>query len=815
VRTLAERYLPALAAVLLVGLAGMALPGANGSPVGVLAAIVFALGAAAGLWVQHRWLRRADDALRERAEQAARLEALVGALPDTWCGWSPRGTQTQSPGFCSLLGIDRCEGLHHVENALAPGDAAALHGAFQRLRQTGQGFQLLVSTADGARALQLTGTRGDSPALPGGERFDLIWARDLTVVAGELKRQTKARALAEALAGELRTALDVVPHPVWLRRPDLSLSWCNKAYAKAVDLSAQAAVQAQRELTEGVVGASGRGLAEEARETGIAHSERAHVVVAGQRRLMEVTEAPLPMPNGAPPLVVGYALDLTREEELGTELQRHVSAHAEVLEHLASAIAIFGPDTRLQFHNQAYQRLWGLDEAWLDGKPTYAEILEDLRTRRRLPEYADFRAFRRDQLAQFTSLIEASEDLMHLPDGTTLRVLVVPHPLGGLMFVLEDVTNALALESSYNTLMAVQQETLDNLAEGIAVFGGDGRLKLSNPAYARIWNLSADELRGEPHVVELVERMKEFFDYGADWDGFKEGMVGATLDRTARSGRIERADGTVVSFSNVPLPDGAVLNSFLDVTDTDRVEQMLRERNAALEAADRLKSEFIANVSYQLRTPLNAIMGFAEILSNQYFGELNERQMEYCRAVLDSGNRLLLLINDILDLATVEAGFMVLERTPVDLAALVDNVAGLTRDWARKQQLVLEVEADPALGTVEADEKRFKQALFNLVSNAIKFTPPGGRITLGGDRTRDSVVLWVRDTGIGIPDADRDRVMERFERANHQARQPGAGLGLALVRSFVELHGGRVEIDSRIDEGTTVRCILPLAPPAA
>jgi signal transduction histidine kinase len=340
------------------------------------------------------------------------------------------------------------------------------------------------------------------------------------------------------------------------------------------------------------------------------------------------------------------------------------------------------------------------------------------------------------------------------------------------------------------------------------VFGGDGRLKLSNPAYARIWNLRSDDLMGEPHVVELIEKMKSFFDYGDDWQGFKEDTIGNTLDRTPRSGRIERSDGSVIEFANVPLPDGAVLNSFLDVTDSVRVEQALRERNAALETADRLKAEFIANVSYQLRTPLNAIMGFAEILVNRYFGELNERQLDYCRAILESGQRLLLLINDILDLATVEAGFMVLERSAVDIRALLDSVVDLTREWARKQQLELEISCPADIGTVEADEKRLKQALFNLISNAIKFTPPGGRIVLSAQRTDDAVALCVSDTGIGIPPADQERVFGRFERTNPQARQAGAGLGLSLVKSFVELHGGHVDIESRVNKGTRIRCTL-------
>lgn len=797
------RLVPALATLILLIAAATAVAAPGIAPTLLaLAGGVLALGY--GIFC----LRRARQAEADlAAERNARLglASLLDGAPDPWCGWDRDGTPEASPGLPALLGIDRLDRPEHLERALLPPDAAAVRHALSHLREAGTEFQLTVATADGARRLQLTGRRGTAE----GRSVDLVWARDVTSLTAEAERQHRLHAQAERLVEELRTALDVVPYPVWLRRPDLSLAWVNKAYAKALDIGQEAATETQRELTAGIPGASGRLLAEQAYATGIAQSQTLHLVIGGQRHLNEITEAPLRPPGAEQQIVIGYALDHTEREELRTELSRHVAAHAEVLEQLGSAIAIFGADTRLKFFNRAYLQLWGFDEAWLESEPTYAEVLEDLRARRRLPEHADFVGFKRDQLALFTSLLEPAEDLEHLPDGTALRRLSVPHPLGGLMFILEDVTTTLALETSYNTLMAVQQETLDNLAEGIAVFGGDGRLKLSNPAYARIWKLDNAELIGEPHVVELFERMKDFFDYGDDWEGFKDEMVGNTLERTARSGRIERADGSVIEFANVPLPDGAVLNSFLDVTDSVRVEQALRERNAALETADRLKAEFLANVSYQLRTPLNAIMGFAEILANEYFGPLNERQMEYCAAVLESGRRLLLLINDILDLATVEAGFLVLERNSVDLAALLQSVAGLTREWARKQNLRIEIEHDEALGRIDADEKRLKQALFNLISNSIKFTPPGGSIVLSGRREGSWVELTVKDTGVGIPPADQHRVFERFERANAHTRQAGAGLGLSLVKSLVELHGGRIEIESRVNEGTVIRCLLP------
>ena len=267
----------------------------------------------------------------------------------------------------------------------------------------------------------------------------------------------------------------------------------------------------------------------------------------------------------------------------------------------------------------------------------------------------------------------------------------------------------------------------------------------------------------------------------------------------------------MLRVATVPLPDGNVMLSYLDVTDSTRVERALREKNEALETAGRLKTEFIANVSYELRTPLNAIIGFAEILTNQYFGELNNRQLDYSRGILDSSHRLLSLINDILDLATIEAGYMTLETEPVDIHTLLASVLALTRERARKQSLNLDFDCPPEIGSIIADERRLKQALFNLISNAIKFTPAGGTIAIRARRSDGEVALSVTDTGIGIPREQQQRVFEKFERGNPQARQSGAGLGLSLVKSFIELHGGRVEMESTPGQGTRVTCYLSAA----
>ena len=675
-------------------------------------------------------------------------------------------------------------------------DGEVLSQAVDGLRQNRRDFSLSVKTRDGGRTFAV---RGDN-VVAGTVGATVLLIGDRTADAGQIARLASHSA-------ELHQTLDALPIPVWLRDGKFTLKYANRAYRAAVEADEDVPYNELPEIAAAVgTQSGGAALAARARAAGTPQSEERHVVIAGARRRVELVEAPF----GDSDDLAGFAIDLTQVEEIEAELSRHVGGHEVILQNLGTAIAIYGPDQSLQFFNNAFLQLWELDEAWLRTSPRMGEVLEQLRDGRRLPEHADFPAFKNEQLTLFTTLIDPLEEMVHLPDGTTLRSVAMPHPFGGLLMLWEDVTDALALERNYNTLIAVQRETLDNLFEGVAVIGANGRLRLSNPAFGSMWQIPSFELANEPHISEIVERMAELLEPVDDWQTEKERLIGILTGRETHSDRFERSDGSVLDFATVPLPDGAVLLSYLDVTAAINMERALRERNEALETADRLKSEFIANVSYELRTPLNTIIGFTEILAGKYFGDLNDRQSEYATGILESSNRLLMLIDDILDLATIEAGHMSLELDSIDLQAVLSSSLGLIRERARQKSIELENDCPDDIGTIVADERRLKQALFNILSNAVKFTPENGRIRLSALRQDGNVVLTTSDSGIGISAEDQERVFEKFERGSSaEARRSGAGLGLSLVKSFVELHGGKVELQSAADVGTKVICTLP------
>ena len=659
----------------------------------------------------------------------------------------------------------------------------------------------VIVLAVGVVALRRRLVDAQQVARTAGTRADEAEARNSAAIAADRAKLAELERRGHEVAQDnqrLAASFDLLPVPVWRRDAELRLIGCNRAYASAVETTVETALAEGRELGT-------RELAELARTARTPQSETLHRVIGGARRLLEVTETP--QPDGG---TIGVAIDMTDREDAQATLERHVAAHGGVLENLGTAIAIFGADTKLRFFNGAYARLWRLEENWLRGQPEYGEVLELLRERRRLPEYADFRAFKRGALKLFTSLVEPMEDLIYIPDGTTLRTRVAPHPLGGLLFTYEDVTDVLVLERSYNTLIAVQRETLDHLYEGVVVIGADGRIKLTNPVYARMWALPTDLLAGEPHITEIVDRCRGFFKVEGDWPSFRDRVIARFTGRVARNGRLFRTDGTVLDYAAVPLPDGGVLQSYLDVTDKLRVENALLERAEALEAADRLKSEFVSNVSYELRTPLNTINGFAGLLAQQYFGQLNERQREYTQGILESAERLSTIIDNILDLASLDAGRMTLEYGPVDPGALLEGVATLMHEPAMGRGLAIEVDGPKELPTIEGDERRLKQALCNLVSNSIKFSTTGGKVKLAARRQDVNLLVSVTDAGLGIAPEDQQRVFNAFDRGAG-GPQSGAGLGLALVKRIIELHGGRVGIESEPNRGTVVTCTIPIA----
>jgi signal transduction histidine kinase len=753
----------------------------------VVAAIAL-LRTRAGAATRERTARTEIIALRDQADRA---NALLHAEPQVIIAWPASGEEPEIVGEASIVTpapVPRR--VLAFGTWLDPERARAMERAVEELRAVGKSFAMTMPTLTG-RFVEADGRAIGGRAIlrikdVSGIKREFV---DLAARHHELLRDIDT----------MRALIQSLPSPVWARHANGRLAFVNPAYAIAVEAKDTAdAVARNLDLLD----RGGRQSLEHAHAQREPFAARLPVIVAGTRRMFDIFD--LTTETGS----AGIGIDATEIETMRAELARMVEAHRRTLDQLPTAVAIFGADQRLTFYNAAYRELWGLAAEFLDHKPTDSAVLDRLRAARKLPEQADFRSWK-GQLHTAYRALESHEHQWHLPDGRTLRVITTPSPEGGVTYLFDDVTERLDLERRFDAMIRVQRETLDNLSEGVAVFGSDGRLRLYNPVFAGMWQLAPSALTERPHIEAVIAACRPLHGDEATWQALR-GAVTGLEQREGMATRIERRDGSVVDCATVPLPDGATLVTFHDVTDTANVERALRERNDALEAADNLKSDFVHHVSYELRSPLTNIIGFAQLLNEPATGPLTEKQLEYLGYITASSAALLAIINDILDLATIDAGAMTLNLAPVDIRGTMEAAAEGIRDRLAEQDLKLDIRAAPGIGSFTGDERRIRQILYNLLSNAIGFSPKGETITLAADRHSDAVRFSVTDRGSGIPAEIMDRVFDRFETHTSGSRHRGTGLGLSIVRSFVELHGGTVTIDSAVGRGTTVTCVFPL-----
>jgi signal transduction histidine kinase len=679
---------------------------------------------------------------------------------------------------------------------LNPSQAAKIQEATERLLTRGEAFAAAVVSLRG-RHLEIDGRPVSGAAMMrirdvSGERLQLAQLRD-------------EFAEAEGALDGLRRALEAADMPAWTRDSVGRIVWCNSPYARAVDApDPDAAIDKGGELFDPTVR---RETAAAVKETG-AWMRRASAVVGAERRTFDAVEARTAVGSA------GVARDVSEIVAVKADMERNEDDYSRMIDRLSTAVAIFDKSKRLTFYNSAYRQIWSLDPAFLDQGPTDGEILDRLRAKRQLPEQVDFRAWKAQQLSAYQA-IESSETVWHLPDGRALRVVTSPNPKGGVTYLYDDATQSYALASQVTALTHVQGETLDALKEGVAAFGADGRMKLFNPAFAELWEIDSAVLRDRPHIDEIARACKPLCRDPRVFDELRAAIVDLPEHRQSRAARIERSDGLVLDCAALPLPDGATLMTSLDVTAGVNIERALTERNEALMDAEKLRNAFVNHVSYELRTPLTNIIGFTQLLAGGGVGPLNAKQLEYAGFITDSSHALLAIIDDILDLASIDAGAMELRLEDVDVAEAMKAAASGVQDRLSEAAIELRIVMTDGVGSLRADGRRVRQVLFNLLSNAINYSEAGQTVTLAAMRRGAEIVFKVSDRGRGIPPEMIDRVFERFETFPNGSRHRGPGLGLSIVRAMVELHGGRVLIDTAPREGTTVTCIFPIDPMAA
>jgi len=775
-------------------------------PVLALIAILLSLWLIGAVAATIAGLRR-RAAARDAEERADYLSMLLEASPAMPLFVGVDGRIEAGERLADRLGLVRLPSsiaeIAGADGGLHPEDADALARDVAAAQRSGGSFTRTVAVQGSERALSVHG----APAADRAPGRLVLWFTDVSASHREIDRlSAEVDRLGRAL-DSLSALIEAAPFPMWHRGPDLRLSLVNSAYVRAVEAdNAVDAVARGLELIEGVGGSGPMNAAAAARDEGKAILRTAPATINGQRRTMRIADVPLGEAG-----VAGYAVDVEELEEARADLGRFARAQRDMLDQLSAGVAQFGPDRSLVFYNQPFLRLFAMRPEWLSDRPEFDRVLERMRESGRLPESRDFPTWKAERRRWFLAATEGIEENWLLPGGLHLRVVAQPLPDGGLLMIFEDRTEQVQLASARDTLVRVRTATFDNLFEAIGVFAADGRLHLSNSRFRAVWGLSEEELAANPRIDVLVEAVSRRLANPARANLIRELVRVATTERQPRSGRVALADGRHFEFAAVPLPDGNALFTMLDITASRTIERALRDRNEALEETDRLKTAFVANMSYELRTPLTSIGGFAEMLAGGYAGPLGEQATDYVAAILESVTRLGALIDDVLDLTQSEAGSLPLAEEKVDLAALCRAASDAVDERASARSLHVAVRIDRSVGNVTGDPRRLRQAVDQLLRNAVTYTPPHGRILLTARGDADTAEIVVSDNGPGIPLADRERVFDRFHRAAPAPSdgRPATGLGLPLTRQFVEAHGGTLSLVSENGQGTTLIIRLP------
>lgn len=752
-----------------------------------------------GAWhmaVTKRSLARAAEEMAALRRSLLISESVINAEPQVMLYWEQgRGLRIITATLTSVPGLPQApDQLMHFGVWLEPMAADELKLALDNLFGQGLPFNLLLRTVAGGH-IEVDGRAAGTRAV--------VRLRDLV---GQKRDLMKILDQHHQLSRDIRSSralLDALPMPVWLRGTDGRIEWSNRAYVKAVEAeSAGEVVERQIELLES---RQRNGLDDMHKAGGQATASatrRMQLNVGGERRPHDVVMLPLGEQ------IATAAFDVAALSRAEAELARLTAANDKTLDRVATGVAIFNRDQKLTFFNEAYARLCKLDATWLEAGPTNGEILDRLRELSSLPAVVDYRQWKARLLGAYKSGAEI-EDWWHLPDGRMFHIVIEQRSDGGVTYLLDDATERFALESRYNALIDVQRETLDSLKEGVAVFGTDGRLKLFNSSFMQIWKFNRRALVELPHIDEVIRHASAYYDDPETWQRIARAATAILDERDPLEGQMVRPDHSVIDFAVTPLPDGATLVTFADITDAKRYERALVERNEALIAADRLKSQFISHVSYELRTPLTNIIGFGELLSAPRTGPLNEKQREYLGDIQGSSKTLLSIIDDILDLATIDAGGLELKLEEVDVREVIDDAIQGVRERAGRAKLTLDIAVSDDATSFVGDLSRIRQVLYNLLSNAVGFSRPGDTVHISCWRENAMVVFTVEDQGVGIPKDKQARVFERFESESQGSKHRGAGLGLSVVKSLVDLHGGDMTLDSEPGRGTRVTVRFP------
>ncbi len=737
-------------------------------------------------------IRKLSRVIHVKNSSLFSLKHVLDSSPIAWVSWEDGAID--SPTFASRLrGFLQLKGPIDVQNicktlALEDGDLTSLVNTLVTKRQN---FSR-IAAHENEQDIFLV--HGNCISYNGNISFAL-WFHDITTATRNEQAQTEVNYQLQAERESLQKLLDAIPTSVWIKNENADIIFCNKAYADVLETTPELVVTEKRAIMTWNDSHLGHDVTERVLKEKTKVSHLCHTVVGGERRLLSITEQPCDTNH-----IIGYAQDLTAKEQLRKEKQQIVTSIQESLEHIPNPIITYNSDMRVEFFNKSYVKTFEHDYDWLLTGPTFSDVLEDLRARHKLPDIMDFKQFKQTRLELFTSIMEPVEEMLYMPDGRSLRMVTAPYHTGGLMVLFHDVSEWLSLERRYNTLLAVHKHILDNLFEGASVYASNNRLTLYNSAFANMWELDQNELEKGPHLLDVIDKIKDALSIPGDWEQFKEKIISKVTSRVPiKEGRVNLKDDRAYEFSQTPLPDGSHLLTFLDVSDQIKIEKALLERNEALETINRIKSDFVRNLYDNIKNPLEALGTEAERLAQ----ENKSDKLTELFHTLESINRKLQEFYELANVSTLE---MLPKYSTIKVSRLAEDIFKQLKTEMQKAgiRFSLNLPEQDSL-TLRVDKPKIVQAFYSLLGNAAHYNK-GGDVVFNVTASKGKAVFAIEGKGI-IPFTDVGRKSRGLKRGLDYDL---LGVGYSLVRRYVEMQGGTLTIENNIQDGTTIVVKLPI-----
>ena len=719
-------------------------------------------------------------------------ESILSNLPTPWLVWDTSISKVDcSEKIKDILHLNDFTfiTIEQIFKQLEATEFSPFSKAIQHLLDFGGAFQIRISVEHLRKELDVSGRvlRLVDHNTNEEKKIILICCLDLTNQVSSEQQNKKENKVLLSENEMLNEIVNEMPLVVWGRNSQGVVNYCNDLYADALN------VTKKRILAENIEFFNSEKvnlfeMSKKAIETQKKQTLKTPMVINGNRRFLELAESPVANSRNT----IGYALDITDLYILEDTLKKTLKGNQDILDALSIPIALFDDNKRLNFYNFAYQQLFDFEKRFLDLSPTLSDLLDDLRARRKMQEYADFRAHKKERETLFNNLLSPIEEVSYLPDGKALRICITPYPLGGVLFIFENITNQLDLERDVNTLLAVQKTTLDHLDEGILVIGNNGKLQLMNPAISKIWGVDLKEGKEGVLFRDWLLLVKKNFADVKQYNCWEGDLSNKFSQRVPFADRLYLEKGKVIEWFYVPLPDGSHMIGFKDVSDKWLHEQNLKARNLNLELTQKLKSDYVQEMGLELSPPIDDILGFSNTLRQELFGELNEKQLDYCEMIHDHANKLKTLLNDVLESIQLDHDHIMINFKKVAFDSFFENLEAVMLKKCNDAGVELSIHKKLLRKSIDADENRLSKAILGLISHFIRNTSRGEEISLEAT----------------IEKKDLKIVMMSPNQEGRQAVN-SLNLGKSMAKLIIERHNGNLEEEIK-DNNKRIICKIPL-----